>query len=197
MRRKSPVRLCIAVMLAGLFGFVLAACGRSSPATPIPTIAPTATVAPTASQPTVMPTVLPTVSAGTSAPASVVASPDEPLGTNCGTVQMRGPQTLNGPSAQQAEECLWQAFQQCRTTGSTALTVTQMGVDTFATRTFTLTSGGNGCIIREAVEFRVVPRPPTTATYPCAGLTREASGALHFLACGADGDLIVPSPSVP
>lgn len=195
MRRKSLVRLCVAVALAGLFGLVLAACGSPSPATPIPTIAPTATVPPTASQPTAAPTMLPTMSAGTSVVGSVVASPGEPLGTNCGTVQMRGPQTLNGPSAQQAEDCLWQAFQRCHTIGSAALTVTQMGVDTVATRTFTLT-GGNGCTIRESAEFRVVPRPPTTATYPCAGLTREASGALHFLACGADGHLIVP-PSTP
>lgn len=194
MRQMGFVSPVVSVMLASLLVVLLVACGGSSPATQIPpTALPTATVPPRL---TVTPTVLPTTLPGTSAPGSV-AAPGEPRGRNCGTVQMRGPQTVNGPSAQQAEDCLWQAFQQCSTVGTAVFTVTQMGVDTLATRVFTLRSSGSGCTIQESVEFRVVPRPPTMATYSCASLTREASGALHFLACGADGDLVVPPPTTP
>jgi hypothetical protein len=110
---------------------------------------------------------------------------------------MRGPQTVNGPSAQQAEDCFWRFYQQCATVGTALLTVTQMGVDTVATRLFSLAGTGSGCTIQEMAEFRVIPRAPTTTHTTCASLTRETSGALHFLSCGAEGDLIVPPPSAP
>lgn len=84
---------------------------------------------------------------------------------------------------------------QCRTVGTAVLTVTQMGVDTFVTRLLTVAGAASSCTIQDAVETRVIPRGPTTATYSCADLTRDTNGALHFLACGNDGDVTVPSPT--
>lgn len=109
---------------------------------------------------------------------------------------MRGPTTVGGSAAAQAETCFWQAYQQCRATG-TELIVTEMGVDTFAMRTFRLDGAGSGCAIRVTEEFRVIPRGGVAKAYPCASLTRDASGALHFLSCGTEGDLIVPPPTRP
>lgn len=121
-----------------------------------------------------------------------VPSPPVSAAQDCGLVQMRGPQVVNGSAAQQAEDCLWQAYQQCTRIGTATLRVTEMGVDTVRTRDFTLRPASGGCAIQESNMFRVVPRPPMTVTYDCTGLTREADGALHFLACGNDGDIIVP-----
>ncbi|MCA1722995.1 MAG: hypothetical protein LC748_01820 [Thermomicrobia bacterium] len=184
----------------------------ASPTTAIPTLAPTTTVAPTtvpAATPTAVeitrPTGVPTATAGaplvptlraiTTVPGSIVA-PGGPTGSGCGTVQMRGPTTVGGAAAAQAETCFWQAYQQCRTTG-TELTVTEMGVDTFATRAFRLDGASGGCIIRVAEELQIIPRGRIAKAYPCASLTRDAGGALHFLSCGTEGDLIVPPPAGP
>ena len=184
--------------LIGIAGAaLLAACGGGAAITtqtPVPS--PTASATPTAiPSPTTVPTIVPTTRPATTVAGSV-AVPDETFGRNCGTVQMRGTETINGPSAQQSEECFWQAYQrQCAPVGTFVLRVTQMGVDTFTARDFTMHSGSGGCIIQENVEFRVIPRPPTTATYSCAGLTRDPNGALHFQACGKDGDIIVAPPN--
>lgn len=127
---------------------------------------------------------------GTQTATMVPAVPPQ----DCGLVQMRGPETVNRSAARQAEDCLWQAYQQCVRSGKALLRVTEMGVDTFRTRDFTVQDAGSGCAIEESDTFRVVPRSPMTATYRCAGLTRAVDNALHFLACGNDGDIIVPYP---
>jgi hypothetical protein len=214
-------RICVpacpfaAISLAALFGLLLAACGGSSPATPPPpptattgpTVVPTATATaaaatlPTATQgappsPTPAPV---TPVAGTAGIATVVpgsVGAGGPPAQGCGMVRMQGPTTVGGPAALQAEECFWQAYQQCRTAG-TELLVTQMGVDTLTTRGFRLDNTRGGCTIRVTEEVRLIPRGQTAKAYPCASLTREANGALHFLSCGNGGDLIVPPPTAP
>lgn len=181
--------------------------------TTIPTAAPTAlpTPLPTATPiiPTVQLLVTPTPkppstasSGSATAPGATrtPASVPQPLpsrGQNCGTIQTRGPQVVDTLTAQQVADCFWQAYQRCSAGSAATLTVTEMGVDTFRTRVFTLDGSGSGCTIQEMTEFRVIPRGTTTATAICASLMRDPNGALHFRACGSDGDVIIPLSAKP
>src|SRR5579871_1030342 len=68
------------------------------------------------------------------APSQNGGSPGKPQA--CGTVQVRGNgQVVDTTKAQQAENCFWQAYQQCQ---AATIIVTMMGVDSGINRTFTV-----------------------------------------------------------
>jgi hypothetical protein len=110
----------------------------------------------------------------------------------CGIVQglarLEVPVADNG--AQQAENCFWQAFQHCR---SATLVFITTSVASALIRTFTIHNNQGACSISDARQLRVVPNQPSSAatTFTCTGLVQQQQG-LHFLACGQDGDIVVP-----
>ena len=87
-------------------------------------------------------------------------------------------------------ECFWREYQRGCGPGAVVLRVTQSGAGPTTTREFTLTSSAGGC----AIQIRQEQSPSRTTTFTCAGLTREADGALHFRTCGAEGDIVIASP---
>jgi len=111
----------------------------------------------------------------------------------CGTVH-----TLHShiPSAdqqlvKQAENCFWQAFQQCH---PATLTYSQNELDTGTVHTFTLKSAAGKCAISDGVQHYIAPRPPgNTTTYVCSDVKLQTDG-LYVFSCGAVGTVIVPMP---
>ncbi len=84
MRRTVCVRPFISIMPVAVLGLMLMACGGSSAATPIPTLAPTAVSAPTAT-PTTAPTTAPSATP-TRLPTQAVTLPPSPTaGVTAGT----------------------------------------------------------------------------------------------------------------
>jgi hypothetical protein len=98
----------------------------------------------------------------------------------------------NGPEAAQAENCFWQAFRQCQ---PATLSVTAMGVDAGAVRTFTITGTAGACKITDVRQTYVIStNKQITETFTCAGLVQH-NGGLLFQSCGDDGDIAVPAPT--
>lgn len=110
----------------------------------------------------------------------------------CGTVQIRGNgQVVNATTAQQSEDCFWQAYQHCQ---AATLIVTTMGVDSGITRTFTVIANGGSCKVSDAEQNYVVPNHTGPLNiYTCASV--QQSDGLLFHSCGADGDVQVPAQS--
>ena len=108
----------------------------------------------------------------------------------CGTVQIRGDgQVVDSTKAQQAENCFWQAYQQCQ---AATIIVTTMGVDSGIIRTFTVVPNGGTCKVSDAEQNYVVPNHTGPLNiYTCANV-QQLSGGLLFHSCGADGDVRVP-----
>lgn len=111
----------------------------------------------------------------------------------CGTVHTLHshivPTDLN--TARQAEDCFWQAFQQCQ---PATLTYTKSEVDAGSVNTFTLKSAGGKCTVSDGVQHFIVPRPPgKTTTYPCSDVKLQSDG-LYVFSCGEVGTIIVPMP---
>jgi hypothetical protein len=109
----------------------------------------------------------------------------------CGTVSGLGrlEVPVNDIAGERAENCFWQAFQHCQ---PATLVFFISNVDTSFIRTFTIHNNRGKCSITDARQFRVVPRPPSPALFfTCAGLTRLPDG-LRFVACGKDGNIIMP-----
>lgn len=121
--------------------------------------------------------------------------PTQPPVMHCGGVQSLGPHLVpaDQAGAKQAEDCFWQAFQQCR---PATFTFIMGGVDTVTTRIFTVqvdkvSSTGN-CALSDTRQFRMLPNPPLASkTYTCMSMLEKPDG-LHFSNCDADGDILVP-----
>jgi hypothetical protein len=91
----------------------------------------------------------------------------------------------------QAENCFWQAFQQCH---PATLTYSQNELDTGTVHTFTLKSAAAKCAISDGVQHYIAPRPPgNTTTYACSDVKLQTDGLFVF-SCGAVGTVIVPMP---
>ena len=110
----------------------------------------------------------------------------------CGSVQ--GPARLEVPvddnGAQQAENCLWQAYQHCRPATLEFITTS---VDTALIRTFTIQNNQGTCTISDARQLRVMPNKLSAVkTFTCTGLVQQQG--LRFLSCGEDGNVFVPGP---
>ena len=119
-----------------------------------------------------------------------------PLGAgDCGSVTIRGASQApaDAAAAQAAEGCFAAAVPAC---APATLEATWMGVDAGVTRTFSLLAQQGGCAVGDQAQHYMVPArpggPQSAATYTCAGVDAAADG-LHFRACGADGDVTVPS----
>ena len=111
----------------------------------------------------------------------------------CGSVET-SPNGLitDATKAKQAENCFWQAYQQCHTA---TLNFTRRSLDSGAIHAFTTVSNNGQCSISDAVQIYIVPSPPKPGTtYTCTGLTQQADG-LHFASCGELGDIMVPNSS--
>ena len=110
---------------------------------------------------------------------------------NCGTVAGLGflKVPVDDTGAAAAESCFWRAFQHCQ---PATLVFIMSSIDTSLIRTFTIHNNRRRCLITDARQFRVLPRPPSPAqVFTCAGLTK-LPGALRFNACGKDGNVVVP-----
>jgi hypothetical protein len=111
---------------------------------------------------------------------------------DCGTIEIRVNQVTDAPAARLATDCFWQAYQQCATVGQATLAEVVTGIDTVTRRIFTADGAGGTCHLREDIEFRVVPAAPSSRMNMCTGVMRSADGRLQFLACGDDGNPVVP-----
>lgn len=135
------------------------------------------------------------LSIGLAACSSVLGGPPPPTQPpvqQCGTVHTLGPHVVaaDQAGAKQAEDCLWQAFQECLP----ATFVFVMGsVDTVLTRTFTVETDNKGnCSLSDMRQFRMLPSPPEAPkTYLCKSMIEKTDG-LHFSGCNVDGDIFAP-----
>lgn len=139
-----------------------------------PTVAPTPTGTPDS------------LTKPTAAPATLTSQ-----GENCGEVRMLGSNPPSDATALQAENCFWQAYQQCQIA---TLGVVIAGVDTGNRILFVVQKNSNSCGIVHSSEKYMVPRGViNTITAPCSGLIRQ-NGELLFQACGSSGDIALPAP---
>jgi hypothetical protein len=162
--RWARLALIVSSLLAGMA--LLAACGGQTPAA-------TTTFGPTA--------------VGTTAVGPKV------VGQNCGHVSA-GTTPFVSSNSVTAENCLWQAWTQCRTA---TLVLTQFSVDTGVTRWITVQPARGACVVTDTVQHYMVParqNQPVT-TYTCAGLARSPDGGLLVHSCGADGNLMLAPPT--
>jgi hypothetical protein len=108
----------------------------------------------------------------------------------CGIVQdlarLEVPVADNG--AQQAENCLWQAFQHCHP--ATLVFITP-SANTALIRTFTIHNNQGTCSISDAKQLRMAANQLSAVkTFTCTGLVQQQG--LRFLSCGEDGNVLVP-----
>jgi len=103
---------------------------------------------------------------------------------------MRGPNAPTDATAQQSEDCLWNAFKQSQ---PAKLVVSIMGVDTTETHTFALEIKSGKLVVTDTVTRTIVPaRTMPTESYTCTGI-EQRQGGLVFKSCGDEGDLVVPA----
>lgn len=94
-------------------------------------------------------------------------------------------------TVKQAENCFWQAFQQCQ---PATLTYQQNELDTGTVHTFTLKSADGKCMVSDGVQHYIAPRPPGNATtYACSDVKLQTDG-LYIFSCGDVGTVVVPMP---
>ncbi|MBV8258200.1 MAG: hypothetical protein JO073_10335, partial [Actinobacteria bacterium] len=116
--------------------------------------------------------------------ALVVASGASAAPKSCGTLSVRAGNLRHG--ATNGPACLLKAFKGCQVA---AFTLSNFGVDTVATDTFTVAKAGSGCHVGVVGTFRVVPQTPRTLTATCRAL--KASGT-DVVATGCTGG--IPGP---
>ncbi len=110
---------------------------------------------------------------------------------NCGQIAMRGPNPPVDPSARQAEDCFWYAYQ---TRHDAGLVVGINGVDTVETHTLSVGFTNGKPSIIDTVQNQVIPaRQLQPQTFMCSGLAQQQGGLL-FQSCGDEGDFLVPAP---
>jgi hypothetical protein len=110
---------------------------------------------------------------------------------NCGTLHISQMPQWNPPSNTKiAGNCLWQAYQLCR---SASLVVNFTGIDTIIKRTFTVEpSKTSTCHVTDVSQLSVLSRPlKTLGSYSCASISNTQQ-ALVIKACGKDGNITIP-----
>jgi hypothetical protein len=111
---------------------------------------------------------------------------------NCGQVNSSGLGLAPSAkaAAQKAENCFYQAFQQCQ---SATLKFTSFGVDAGTIHNFAVKNVNGSCAITDGVQHYIAPNPPSAAiTYTCATMQMQTDG-LHIQACGDAGSIVIPS----
>ena len=183
-RSYSSGRCLLATSLILLL-LLLAACGTNSVTT-------TSASSPKTASPVSGTGATPTISIATPT-GSIKNTPvtQQPV-QNCGAVHSTNLRVAptNQDLAKGAEDCFWQAYQQCR---PATLTYSLTSVDTAVIHTFSLENQNGKCVITDARQNTIVPHTPRPAgSSVCTGLTQQPDG-LHFLACGTEGDVLVPA----
>ena len=111
---------------------------------------------------------------------------------NCGSLH-GGPGGISSPDkvgVQNAENCFYQAFQQCR---PATLTFTAFGVDAGAIHHFSVKSVNGSCTVSDGWQHYIAPNPPgATINYTCATVTKQSDG-LHIQTCGDLGTILIPA----
>jgi hypothetical protein len=109
----------------------------------------------------------------------------------CGEIRMLASNPPLDRAALEAEDCFYQAFQDCR---AAELMVTMSGVDAGTTHRFSIAKSGSQCRITDTMSRYVAPRPtPAPEVLTCRGLIRR-DGGLVVQGCGSQGDIVVPAP---
>lgn len=110
---------------------------------------------------------------------------------DCGQVSVAGPGVQNSTQAQQAENCFYQAYQNC---ASATLEAHFMGVDAGADHKLETASGTSGCTVKDTVTHYVVPSniTPTPQVYTCTSL-KQTSTTLVLSNCGDLGTVTIPA----
>jgi hypothetical protein len=128
---------------------------------------------------------------GQGSPGGTTPSPSTGT-TNCGTLHEShaGLDEKDKPIAAQAENCFYQAYQQCR---NATLTFMVSSIDTGTIHKFAVSNNGGKCTITDGTQHYVAPNPPgATIEYTCSTMTQEADG-LHIQSCGAANTVVVPA----
>ncbi len=110
----------------------------------------------------------------------------------CGTVNTLHSQIVSTDqnAAKQAENCFWQAFQQCQ---PATISYAKNDLDAGTVNTFTLKNAGGKCAVTVGVQHFVAPHPPGKATiYTCSDVKLQSDG-LYILSCGDAGTIVIPS----
>lgn len=133
-----------------------------------------------------------TTGSGSTNPGTTATATKVPTTQNCGVVHSMRLNIVPADTklAKGVENCFWQAYQQCH---PAKMLYAQNDLDAGSIHNFSLKSQNGTCIITDALQHFVAPRPPqAVATYTCAGLTQQSDG-LHFQACGSEGNILVPT----
>ena len=125
--------------------------------------------------------------------SGVVPTPTQTLATQkCGTVHSMRLLVVptDASRVKTVENCFWQAFQGCH---PATMIYAQNDLDTGTIHNFTLQSINGKCVISDGVQTFIAPHPASAPqNYTCTGMRQQADG-LHFSACGAAGNVFVPS----
>lgn len=116
-----------------------------------------------------------------------------PTVQKCGSVHSLPDGKLATPmAAKTAEDCFWQAYQQCK---AATISYTAGGVDTVSINTFTIKNDNGKCAVSDAAQFSIAPnKPGAPKTYSCSGITQQQNG-LRITSCGERGDIVLPAPT--
>lgn len=123
---------------------------------------------------------------------SAASQPTDLPPQQCGAVMtFRSiPSSMNQTMAKGAEDCFWQAFQQCQ---SATLTFTQSDSEASTIHTFALSSEQGSCKVTDQVQhFSPTHMPQSPTTYTCTSMQKHADG-LHILSCGPLGTILIPT----
>jgi hypothetical protein len=109
-------------------------------------------------------------------------SPPPIIGQNCGQVYAGGYASVDNS----AEDCLWRAYQHCK---SATLVYLVPELDNQGTQdNFTVQPGKHGCAVSDASTG--YGGHGSVVTYPCGGLRRQYGGLL-FYGCGSNENIFV------
>ena len=120
------------------------------------------------------------------------STPSPNTGTvNCGTLHQShaGLNAKDKAIAAQAENCFYQAYQQCH---NATLTFMESSIDTGVIHKFAVSNNGGKCALTDGMQHYIAPNPPgATIMYTCSTMTQAVDG-LHIQSCGAANNVIIP-----
>lgn len=115
-----------------------------------------------------------------------------PLAQQCGAVHTMHSLVvpMDWSMVKGAEDCFWQAFQQCR---PATLMLAQSDSQTSTIHTFSFQDENGTCQIADSVQHFLTPHPPQApVNYTCVSMQQQTDG-LHVLSCGALGNILIPA----